>query len=432
MFSAPGCPQVSPNGPEFQVNAYTTSYQFFAAAAADGLGNFIVTWESKGSSGTDHVGYSIQAQRYEANGVGLGNQFQVNTFATSDQEFPTVGADAQGNFVVAWMSWGSSGSDTSLTSIQAQRFDANGMALGGQFQVNTSMSFYQNVPAAAVAGDGDFIIVWKSDDSNGTDTDSGSIQAQRYDANGIALGEEFQVNTYTTSGQGGPRVAVDGQGNSVVVWESGSSTGDNFASVQMQLYDANGNPAGGEVQVNTYTSSFQVNPVVAASPTGAFVVVWQSGGSSGTDTLGWSVQAQRYAADGVPLGAEFQVNTYTTGDQLNPVVTSDATGSFIVIWESIGSTGTDSSDRSIQGRRYDANGSPSTGEFQVNSYTTSGQRFPAVTTDPQGNFLAVWHSSGSSGTDTSATSIQAQRYDGLFRDGFESGNSSRWSVTVSP
>jgi len=35
-----------PEGPEFLVNTYTTSYQLAAAAASDGTGNFVVVWES--------------------------------------------------------------------------------------------------------------------------------------------------------------------------------------------------------------------------------------------------------------------------------------------------------------------------------------------------------------------------------------------------
>jgi hypothetical protein len=71
--------------------------------------------------------------------------------------------------------------------------------------------------------------------------------------------------------------------------------------------------------------------------------------------------------------------------------------------------------------------SPNGGEFQVNTYTTNDQRVPAVAVDGQGNFVVAWQSYSSSGTDTSYSSIQAQRYDALFRDGFESGTTGRWS-----
>ena len=39
------------------------------------------------------------------------------------------------------------------------------------------------------------------------------------------LGGEFQVNTYTTSSQSGPSVAMDGAGNFVVVWQSSGQDG---------------------------------------------------------------------------------------------------------------------------------------------------------------------------------------------------------------
>ncbi|MEO7974568.1 MAG: hypothetical protein ABIU84_13375 [Thermoanaerobaculia bacterium] len=74
--------------------------------------------------------------------------------------------------------------------------------------------------------------------------------------------------------------------------------------------------------------------------------------------------------------------------------------------------------------------SPAGGELQVNSYTTGAQRSPAIRSDPQGNFVVAWHSNGSSGGDTSSLSIQAQRYDGLFRDDFETADTARWSATL--
>ena len=40
---------------------------------------------------------------------------------------------------------------------------------------------------------------------------------------------------------------------------------------------------------------------------GDFVVVWDGGGSSGTDTGDYSIHGQRYASDGSPQGAEFHL-----------------------------------------------------------------------------------------------------------------------------
>ena len=168
---------------------------------------------------------------------------------------------------------------------------------------------------------------------------------------------------------------------------------------------------------------------MASDATGNFVVAWESYGSSGTDTSFRSIQARRYDANGTPLGGEFQVNTYTTNSQRYPTVAADAAGNFVVVWESSGSSGTDSF-ASIQAQRYATNGNPLGGEFQVNTYTTSVQSYPAVASDANGNFVVTWESDGSSGTDTSSRSIQAQRYDDLLRDGFETADTSRWSTTV--
>jgi hypothetical protein len=88
------------------------------------------------------------------------------------------------------------------------------------------------------------------------------------------------------------------------------------------------------------------------------------------------------------------------------VVAADGAGNFVVAWDDSGSA----YNRSIQGRRYDTAGAPQGGEFQVNTYTSSDQRYPAVATDGAGNFVVVWHSDGNAGTDTDAFSIQGQRY----------------------
>ena len=40
------------------------------------------------------------------------------------------------------------------------------------------------------------------------------------------------------------------------------------------------------------------------------------------------IEGQRFAADGSPLGSQFLIDTYETGDQLDPEVAIDAAGDF--------------------------------------------------------------------------------------------------------
>jgi hypothetical protein len=397
----------TPVGSEFQVNTYTTGHQLYPSVAVASDGDFVVVWHSNGSAGSDTSFFSIQGQRYDASGNALGGEFQVNTYTTYRQDLPSVAVDAGGDFVVVWGSDGSAGSDTSGRSVQGQRYDASGNPVGVEFQVNTYTTDDQMYASAAVDADGDFVVVWNSDGSAGSDTDTWSIQGQRYDASGNVVGAEFQVNTYTTDDQWVPSVAVDADGDFVVVWYSNGSAGSDTSSysIQGQRYDASGNPVGAEFQVNTYTNSFQTDPSVAMSADEGFVIAWHGG-----DQDEGSIQSQRYDASGNALGGEFQVNTYTTLSQSHASVAIDADGGFVVVWTSRGSTGNDTSFYSIQGQRYDASGNAVGAQFQINTFTTLVQISPSVAVNVDGDFVVVWDSDGSAGTDTLQTSIQAQRY----------------------
>jgi len=133
-----------------------------------------------------------------------------------------------------------------------------------------------------------------------------------------AQDRERQVNNYTTGLQSASTVASDLQGNFVVVWHSvGSPFGDSsLLSIQAQRYDRLGRKAGTELQVNSYTTNAQQRPSVGMDAVGNFVVVWESDGSSQGDSSGRSILGQRIAANGTPLGAEFQVSTYTSDNQV--------------------------------------------------------------------------------------------------------------------
>ena len=422
--------QPSPQGPQFQLNSYTTDSQYGAGLAVADDGRFVVVWTSWGG-GTDTNESSIQARLFAASGIPLGEEFQVNTYTPGRQFSPAVAADAQGNFVVVWTSIGSAGSDYG-SSVQAQRFAASGEPVGGELQVNTFTPGLQRNPQVAMGGPGGFVVAWWSDGSGGTDGSAFSVQARLYDAGGSPAGDEFQVNTLTTNVQWYPAVAADDQGDFVVAWQSSVSSGTDteFSSIQARRFDSNGVPQGPEFQVNTHTPDSQYQAAVAMAGAGSFVVAWASGASSGTDSSYTSIQAQRFDAGGDPVGAQFQVNTYTDDYQFGPDVTVDEAGGFVIVWHSHGSDSTDVDLESVQARRYLPNGSSDDLQFEVNSYTTSRQVSPEVAADGRGNFVVAWDSLGSYGTDSSSWSVQGQRFDGLFRDGFESGDSERWSIVA--
>jgi hypothetical protein len=396
-----------PVGGQFQVNTYTTSTQGDdSAVAMDSDGRLIVTWNSFGSAGTDGSTSSVQGQRYDAHGDALGAEFQVNTYTTNAQRTPDIAAASNGDFVVVWSSDGSPGTDTSLYSVQGQRYASDGEPQGSQFQINSYTTNYQFGPSVAAMANGDFVVVWWSDGSPGTDTSLSSIQGRRFASDGSPEGAQFQVNTYTSHTQISPVVAAASDGDFVVVWTSFVSSPGTDSNVEGQRYASDGSTQGGQFQVNAYTTSEQDLPSVAMSPDGEFVVTWTSRGSTGTDTSGVSIQGQRYASDGSTQGGQFQVNTYTTSDQLGATVAADGDGGFVVTWESTGSSGTIDS---IQGQRYGPDGAALGGEFQVNTHTTGTQSDPSVGGSGGGVFTVTWFNLGAVGNDPDA-SIQGQRF----------------------
>jgi hypothetical protein len=377
--------QGTPLGPEFRVNTYTTASQRSPSVAADAAGSFVVVWH-----GAQASGYDVFGQRYAAGGSPQGPEFRVNTYTTGLQGYGAVAADAAGNFVVVWMSTQGAGFD-----VFGQRYASSGAPLGGEFRVNTYTTGAQGNPSVAADASGNFVVAWV-----GEQDASYGVFAQRFASSGAPLGPEFRVNTYTTGAQYGA-VASDTAGNFVVAWTSFAQDGSQNG-VFAQRYASSGAPAGPEFRVNTYTPFSQWHAAVAADGPSGFVVAWESQVQDASLT---GVFGQRYASAGAPLGPEFRVNTYTTNEQSYPSVATDGSGDFVVVWRS--RNGQDGALGGIYGQRYDSAGSPLGPEFRVNSYTTGDQSEAAVASAPAGEFVIAWTSDGQDG---SALGVYAQRY----------------------
>jgi hypothetical protein len=103
--------------------------------------------------------------------------------------------------------------------------------------------------------------------------------------------------------------------------------------------------------VNTWTTGYQDGPSITSLPDGGFVVVWESFPQDGSS---WGVYGQRFDSNGNKVGSEFQVNTWTTDYQGVPSITSLSNGGFVVVWTSgclsQGCAGQDGSGYGVYGR----------------------------------------------------------------------------------
>ncbi len=253
--------------------------------------------------------------------------------------------------------------------------------------VNAHTTGIQFVPDVAIDANDNFVVVWQS---QGQDGDGAGVFGRRFDAAGTPLGPEFQVNSYTTTAQSYPRVAMRSSGEFVVVWQSFGQDGS-FGGIFGQLFDASASAVGAEFQVNGASANAQRSPSVAMDESGRFVVVWQGYTSGGL----WDIWGRPFDAAGNPLAADFVVNGYTTGLQSVPSISADGAGNFVVAWasdRSVDSTPVPCGNGGVRSyaRRFDASAAPQGAELAVSSDTTEEQRAPRVSLTDAGHFMVVW------------------------------------------
>ncbi len=383
-------PSVTPAGAEFRANVVTTSAQSAPAVASDDDGNFVVVWESR----QDGSGYGIYARRYNSAGTAQTGEILVNSTTIGEQRFPSVAMDGDGDFVVAFESYGQDGAGY---GVYARRFDAAGTPVAPAFLVNTTTANDQFRASVAMDATGDFVVAWQSYAQDGA---GDGVYFQRYNSGGTAQGVETQVNVTTTQFQNSPAVAMDSDGDFVIAWQSYTTDGSGYG-IYARRIDAAGVPLATEFRANQNTAGQQQRPTVAIDPNGAFVVAWESDGQDGS---AFGIFGRRYSVSGSAIANEFRLNTFTAGDQRTPRLSVDADGDFVALWSSVGQ---EASDFGIYGQRFTAAGAQDSPEFHVNSYTTGNQTAPALANASDGDFVSVWQSENQDGSTFGA---YAQRF----------------------
>jgi hypothetical protein len=382
---------LTPTGIEVQANNVASGAQTAPAAAMDAVGNYVLAWQSTTGDG-DNTG--IVARRFDATGIAQGLEFPVNSFTTGAQSVPAVAMDGDGDFVVVWHSFGQDGDNL---GVYAQRFNPSGVPQGSEFKVNTHTTNHQRFAAVAMDAPGNFVVAWES---VGQDGSGEGIYAQRYDATGAAQGGEFRINVVTALNQSAPTVAMDALGEFVVAWED--STDGGGTGVYARRYDALGVAQDTAFRVNTITTGNQQGASAAMDADGDFVIAWQSYGQDGAH---FGIYARRYSQAGAAQADEFLVNTTTTGAQQSPHVSSDDAGNFVVAWQSA-----DANGNGIFLQGYFASGEPNDIELPANTETGSVQSAATVATNADGDLVVAWQSFGQDGN---SYGIFARRYRAL-------------------
>ena len=298
----------APVGPSFVVNDVREGRQMTPAVAADAAGNFVVVWEDRGS---------VTMGRFDAGGNPRGPQLVLG-----QGERPAVAMDADGDFVVAWHAG-------EVPSIRAALFSAAGIgrSLG---DVPTTNNFGPDTtPDVAMSPGGDFVITWTADyPRDGWEVwgRKSRVYGRLYDARGEARGGDFRVSTveHTSDARLRSAVAMDADGNFVVTWYQILPTGP--WELMTRRYTAAGEPLEEPGVIDRGLFPLTA-PGVAMDADGDFVVLWQKGGETSGEWF-W----RRYDNARGNWGDPTALDPGDPGGAYFPAIDMDADGNFSIAW----------------------------------------------------------------------------------------------------
>lgn len=251
------------------------------------------------------------------------DSFQMNSYSIDVQDYPSLVGLAGGKFVATWTSYAQDGS---YNGIYANIFNNLGVSITNEFKVNNYTVNSQNDPCVSGLSNNGFVITWSSLQDINNDY---GVYGQIYTINGNMVGKEFRVNTYVYGNQDNARVVGLQNGCFVVVWESQNQDGS-YSGIYGQMFNNDGSALGNEFRINTYTSSYQSSPCIASFSNGNFVVAWSSLGQDGS---GYGIYAQIFDGYGAKVGREFRVNQETADDQYRPSLASLINDKFVIAWQ---------------------------------------------------------------------------------------------------
>ena len=259
----------------------------------------------------------------------------INSDPKGEQLNPAIAMHRQTGTLVAVWEDDSSDKDGKATAgdkkdqnhhdIMARIFYGGGCEKVKQFTVNVNTDGDQMTPSVAMDKNGNFVVVWADDlDGNGMY----QIYMRGFDETGKERFKTAVVNSKDTGQQRNPSIAMAPDGHFVVAWEDES---DNAATPQIFVrgFNADGQQAFADRNVDKL-AGVNHRPRIAMADDHSFVVTWEAADSADGD---FQVMAKGFKADGTDRYNKFTVNGTNVGPQRNPSIGMNADGVFYIAYE---------------------------------------------------------------------------------------------------
>ncbi len=250
---------------------------------------------------------------------------------------------------------------------------------GSEFAPAGSLPGDQINPSVSVTTNGGYV-VWQD---NTADGDGFGIMALRLDGSFSPVQSSFRVNQNGVADQENPQVSALTNGGAAVVWQGGKQS---FQHIYARFLSSSNTFVTGDIQVNTDTNHYQLNPRVTTLANGNVLIVWASFGEDNADGL-QGVYGRLFSPAGTPLTGEILVNQFTSWNQRTPAVAALGGGGFVAAW--VSEQQSFALSVGIYARLFNSDGSAACKEFPVNTGTNVCAN-PAVAVASDGTFAVAW------------------------------------------
>jgi hypothetical protein len=304
----------------FRVNQNGAGDQMNVRSRVMPGGGAVFVWQGGGQGNQD-----IFARFIGSNGTFSTGDILVNSETSGQQSDPAVAVLADGTTVVTWSSFGQDGS---LQGVFGQLLSQDGSKSGGEFQVNQFTRANQRNPVVAALGAGKFLVAWVSEQQRFEN--SVDIYGRLFSQTSGPLGSEFLINSEPNV-CANPELSPLPDGGVMVGWsERNLSVLDNAWDVFIRAFDTTGKASGAAVKANTHQHGSHFAPQIASNGKSQ-LVAWTS---KGQDGFAEGVFGRFFNLIGEAESPEFQINTFSQSQQMHPVVASDGGDQFLAVWTS--------------------------------------------------------------------------------------------------
>ncbi|RME15833.1 MAG: calcium-binding protein, partial [Alphaproteobacteria bacterium] len=322
----------------------------------------------------------IEGRFVAADGTVDSTTFQVNGIRKVWHQGADLAVAADGTFIVAYTEgyhgW----------NLRARVFAPDGSALSSDTALNHPGSAWG--PSAVALGNGRFAVIG-TDYSEGEpvppggDSTGWGVVGWEFSHRGRVAQDMFPVNTTTASNQHEADAAVLSNGGYVAVWrdESTASSGTN-TSWAAQHFASGGTPTGGEIRLAPTAGTNRYQPQVTALAGGEYAVAWREGVVSGGVTS-YSWQLQIRDQDGTAVNAPVALPSSNTASRLDMLTLNDGR-IFVVLFDPHATA-------SLRGMVLNADGSPSSGVFDISPTNDLPDQQPEIAQMADGRVAVVWN-----------------------------------------